>query len=595
MPLAEPAGPLWTAVKALYDSWPPDSEDVAQQLQDGWRRADVTMTQAGGQLGQVGGVLPGTWQDGAGTVLHGRVNAHVQQVSGLSEGMRHQSVLADRYASTLRATKQTIAQSVESTSPLYAALGSPQLGVAGLAMQQIVAARLAEQLKVMVLGEAAALSTGQTQGTTLPADATPPPAGGTPAQNAAWWKSLSDPQKAALLRDHPEWLGNLDGLPGSVRSQANVARVPGERSALRKQRDTLQAQLDQAKTQVNPYASEEDLLNAAAVGRVNDLTHQVAGVDAKLQSLDAIDAVMAKGDHQLLTLDTSGLRVKAAVSAGNVDTADNVAVFTPGLTTTVNGDLVSYDGQLQSLRQRAEGLGGGKSVAAVTWIGYEAPQLNEVFDPSHSVALDQDAKAGGAALNGFLNGIGAARDISGTPVHLTALAHSYGSLTTGAALHQPTPVDDFAAFGSPGLDIKGGQELLVPPGHSYNEWANGDPVPFANGVTDFGAPPASDPSFKQLFTGDGVGVDGQALHRSFGHSDYLTPGSTSQYNLAAIVAGKPELTSLDRLIPPQAPPLPGAPQPLPQRSPLDHPIVPPPPTASAPPGAVPQPPPAPGH
>jgi hypothetical protein len=54
-----------------------------------------------------------------------------------------------------------------------------------------------------------------------------PPENGTPSQNAAWWDSLSPAGQAILLHDHPDWLGNMDGLPGSVRSQANMARLPG--------------------------------------------------------------------------------------------------------------------------------------------------------------------------------------------------------------------------------------------------------------------------------------------------------------------------------------------------------------------------------
>jgi hypothetical protein len=56
---------------------------------------------------------------------------------------------------------------------------------------------------------------------------TTPPPNGTPSQNAAWWNSLSKAGQEILLHDHPDWLGNLDGIPGSVRSTANMARLPG--------------------------------------------------------------------------------------------------------------------------------------------------------------------------------------------------------------------------------------------------------------------------------------------------------------------------------------------------------------------------------
>jgi hypothetical protein len=53
---------------------------------------------------------------------------------------------------------------------------------------------------------------------------TPPP-GGTASQNAAWWTSLSAAGQAILLRDHPDWLGGMDGLPGAVRSRACSRRT----------------------------------------------------------------------------------------------------------------------------------------------------------------------------------------------------------------------------------------------------------------------------------------------------------------------------------------------------------------------------------
>src|SRR5437588_8085249 len=70
---------------------------------------------------------------------------------------------------------------------------------------------------------------------------------------------------------------------------------------------------------------------------------------AKLASLDTIRATMALGNRQLLTLDTSGRRVQAAVAVGNVDTAEHVAVFTPGFTSTVDGSLKGYDQGMQDL------------------------------------------------------------------------------------------------------------------------------------------------------------------------------------------------------------------------------------------------------
>jgi hypothetical protein len=366
---------------------------------------------------------------------------------------------------------------------------------------------------------AAAAAATTDPGLTLP----PPPPHATPAQNAGWWASLSPAGQAILEHDHPGWLGNLDGLPATIRSAANMTRLPAERAALHTQLATALAKADQS---------------AAAT------------IQAKIDSLNAIETAMRQGNHQLLTLDTSEDRVKAAVAYGNVDTAEHVAVFTPGFTTTVNSDLKEYDQDIKSLQQRAEGIsfryGDHGSVAAVTWFGYETPQWSGALDPATSVANDEAAKVGAAKLDGFLNGIGASHDAHGQPLHLTALGHSYGSLTTGIALQQQTPVHDAVVFGSPGLDAHQRSDLHVPQSHMYTEWATGDLIPLADKDFDTSPYPAmSWPStikdVDQLSTGNAVSVDGQQLHASYLHGQYLNPGTTSAYNMAVIIAGRPDL------------------------------------------------------
>lgn len=388
---------------------------------------------------------------------------------------------------------------------------------------------------------AAAADGAQDSGLTL----LEPPENGTPGQNAGWWDSLSPAGQAILLRDHPDWLGNLDGLPGMVRSQANLARLPQERARLEAERKRLQQQI--RSDAMNP------LNYLPLVQAFPDDFKRLNEVEAKLTSLDAIDHTIAHGNRQLLTLDTSGRRVKAAIVVGNVDTAEHVAVFTPGFTSTVNGSLQGYDSAMYQLDKRAQDLasryGDGRQVATVTWIGYEAPQLGELTDPSHSVVFDNVAKEGAANLDGFLNGIGASHDVANRPLHLTALGHSYGSLTTGIALQHQTPVHDAVVFGSPGMDIHKMHDLKVPDGHVYSEWARGDFVPDLDIADHFGVSPYSLSGIDHLNTGDATSVDGQSLAAVEGHSDYLNDNSTSQYNMAAITVGRSDLAIADRSTP----------------------------------------------
>ncbi|MPZ80748.1 MAG: hypothetical protein GEV28_10260 [Actinophytocola sp.] len=48
--IPEPSSPLWSTVKAVYDPWPQDLEEVARQLGDGWRgRQRAPLAEVGNQ------------------------------------------------------------------------------------------------------------------------------------------------------------------------------------------------------------------------------------------------------------------------------------------------------------------------------------------------------------------------------------------------------------------------------------------------------------------------------------------------------------------------------------------------------------------
>lgn len=353
-----------------------------------------------------------------------------------------------------------------------------------------------------------------------------PPDNGTPGDNAGWWASLSDEERRALIDRDPGALGSLDGLPAAVRDEANRARLDDERAALETERDRLQADLDD-----NWFGGTFTNADAA-------LEH----VDAKLASLDRIEQTLGQpGQRQLLLLDLSGERAEAAVAVGNVDTADHVAVFTPGLGSTVDGRLEGYDQNMNQLQRQAQyesnRYGDGGTVAAVTWIGYQAPQPGfEGFTPfdSDSVLQDGSARAGGADLAEFYRGIDASRT---TDPHLTALGHSYGSTTTGFALQEQTGVDDAVVFGSPGIGTSHIEDIQVPEGHVHRIEARND---FVADTGQFGIDPTYVDGVTGLSAREETLADGRRLAESTGHSAYLTQDSTSQYNMSVVVAGLPD-------------------------------------------------------
>ena len=150
------------------------------------------------------------------------------------------------------------------------------------------------------------------------------------------------------------------------------------------------------------------------------------------------------------------------------------------------------------------------------------------------------ARDGGQDLATFYQGINASRDVD---PDLTALGHSYGATTAGYALtgdHTDTGVDRVAFFGSPGVNAFAADEVHVPQGQVYYAEAAFDPVADSN---RFGLDPSNVPGVKHLDTRTSFDAHGNLLTGIGGitpHVHYLDDGSTSQYNLAAVVAGHPE-------------------------------------------------------
>lgn len=364
---------------------------------------------------------------------------------------------------------------------------------------------------------AAAAQAGQGHGAL---SALEPPANGTVAQNAAWWRSLSSKEKWLITEFRPEWVGNLDGIPAADRNQANRRRLLNEMSSLSSERSRLQAVLD------NPNSSSTDCARAFT---------RALEIDKKFEALDTINKTLERPDRQLLLLDVSGDNARAAVASGNVDTAKNVVTFTGGFGSTVSGDLDEYDEKMNDVRQDSERMseryGDSGKTAAITWMGYDAPQ-------SLDVGSDGKAQQGGHQLARFLDGIDASRP--GNEPHMVAVGHSYGSTTTGLALREAHGVDDAIFLGSPGIGTHNLADLNVPQGHAFLVENKNDPVA---DLGRFGGDPTTIEGMRHLSTSEAVTADGRKLEQSTGHSsinEYLRPGTTSQYNIAAQVAGLPE-------------------------------------------------------
>jgi hypothetical protein len=352
-----------------------------------------------------------------------------------------------------------------------------------------------------------------------------PPSAGTPADNTGWWESLSPDEQQRVLDEHPDWVGNLDGIPMDVRDEANRTRLADADAGLTDRRDDLREQLD---------AMDPDPYDPAYLRLIDEL----GTVEEQLAAVDTLQGILEDDDRHLLVFDLpEGKRPEAAVSVGDVDTADHVGVFTPGLTSTVEG-MGGYVDDMADLRRasldelRRNGDMDG-TVATVVWLDYQAPQWGSTFS-GDSVALSGSAEDGGAALADFYRGLNSSR---ATDPDLTALGHSYGSTTTGYGLqHEGTGVDRAVFFGSPGLGTSDVDDLDIPSGNAYYAEAKWDGV---GDLGRFGIDPSAMDGINHLETGDAT-VDGRDYDGVSGHSSYLQAESTSQYNMATVVSGHPQ-------------------------------------------------------
>lgn len=262
-----------------------------------------------------------------------------------------------------------------------------------------------------------------------------------PAERLAWWRGLTPEQREEYLAVHPDLIGNLDGIPSAVRDAAN--------------RDNL------------------TLLMGKLEGADDDRSRTM------LAGLRSIDGQLRAGGHPpmfLLGIGDEG-NGRAIVSYGNPDAARNVSAYVPGLGTGLDEGFAEDD--LKRARDTLLGsLEYDRSTASIVWLGYDAPQLSvDDITGNTDVMFTDHAEAGASAYGEFMAGIAATNEHDDP--HMTAVGHSYGSLTVGQAAQRDggiPGVDDIVLVGSPGTGANSADDLGVGSGHVYVGAAENDPV-----------------------------------------------------------------------------------------------------------------------
>lgn len=334
---------------------------------------------------------------------------------------------------------------------------------------------------------------------------------------ATWWAGLGDERRALLAQAAPGVVGNLEGVPYSVRDTAN-------RQFLRHATVAVSARL------------------GSGVGEPDD-ARRLAMLQQVRATLDGAthDVPFAgTADRHLVALDTA-LPGRAAVTVGDLDTADDVSVLVPGMLFTVSDQLVDWTNTAGALHDEQAawstllgqgGPGPVPTVAVVAWMGYQTPDLTNFYD----LRL---AQRGAAHLEDALGGLDATR--TGHEPRVSVMAHSYGSTTATIALSSGrVSVDSLVLLGSPGSVVPDAGGLAVHGADVYAAAGSFDPVA---GSGFFGADPAA-AAFGAVVLHMGGGADtvtGRALAAALGHNDYFRAGTESMRSLALIGLGHGDL------------------------------------------------------
>lgn len=389
--------------------------------------------------------------------------------------------------------------------------------------------------------------------------------GGDTGRVAQWWDSLSASQKQLLIDQHPDELGNLNGVPADVRDSVNQAAMKDD---LRRVEDVArQRGVDAAELRDSALNNRDadvftrpgeyglcatDITRYQNAVKTNDFLERDEGHDGLPVMLWAYDPLAFSG------------KGRAAIAIGNPDKARNTAVIVPGTNSSVRGGWMS-DGtdDAINLYQQAARADPQRSTAVLAWMGYDAPEFETqwqqaITDPSNleQVGTPWRARQAGALLAADVNGLAATHDAS-TPRHVTVLGHSYGSTTVADAFaNSGMRANDAVLTGCPGTDLaRSAADFHLDGGRLYVGAASTDAISWI-GESGDGLPNGLNATLNQPL-GPLAGLGTDPTHAGFGsvrfraevadshsvmpwftdHSHYYDVGSEALHNMTEIVTG----------------------------------------------------------
>ena len=356
-----------------------------------------------------------------------------------------------------------------------------------------------------------------------------PPPGTSPERVMNWWSTLSDEQQHLLIDQHPQELGNLNGIPADVRDSVNRAVL----------NDDLLSSTDVLRYQ-NAVKTKQGLEH----DRGSDPDHPRP---AMLWAYDPM-AFAGKG--------------RTAIAIGNPDKSQNTAVVVPGTNSSVKDGWLS-DGHNDAINLYDQSLRAapGQTTAVLAWMGYDAPEFDyhdwerALTDPAtlQGIGTPWMARQGGAMLAADVNGLAATHRGSS---HVSVLGHSYGSTTvTDAFVNNAMRANDAVLIGCPGTDLaRSAADFHLHSGKVYVGAASTDAVTWigeSGGVSSalneaaggplgrlvgLGADPARDGFGAVRFRAEVAGSH-SVVPWFNDHSHYYDTGSEALHNMTEIVTG----------------------------------------------------------
>ncbi|MFE6389154.1 alpha/beta hydrolase [Nocardiopsis dassonvillei] len=335
-----------------------------------------------------------------------------------------------------------------------------------------------------------------------------------------WWTSMTEEEQEQAVRDHPELLRELDGIPAAVRDRLNRDHLDDEIERFEEEIAERDEEIGEA------AARGSNGSDAIALAMANDDT-----LDSQLQELKELRESLEdeSADRYLLALDTEG-DGRAIVANGNPDTADNVATLVPGTTTTwesINDQVGRGDNLLES----ATNADPNGSHSVISWIGYDAPNVPEA-------AFEGRAEDAVSELSSFQDGLRSTHQ--GPPSHNTVIGHSYGSTVVGHTAQSDAGLDtdEVILVGSPGTNADHVTDLNLPAENVHVSTAENDGITNLTGLTH-GMDP-TDPEFGANVFESNPGSVGGSWPLGPAHSEYFDPRTKSLLHMGRVIAGQAE-------------------------------------------------------